>query len=386
MIFRALVPVALFATAAAVFAFAASPQKLGAPRTTPTKFQQALPGYRFEFPRDHASHPKFATEWWYYTGHLQSKSGRKFGYQLTFFRVALAPEVKRASKWATRDVVIGHFALTDISRGQFYFDEKAARAAAGMAGADAKSPHIWLADWDLRFTGDGNGQTFRARGVSRDAATKNQTFAVSFGTRALKKPVVQGENGVSQKSEGVGQASHYYSFSRLETTGEIRIGDERFQVSGQSWFDKEFGSNQLGKNQIGWDWFSLQLSDGRELMLYQLRTQNGGIDPFSSGTLIEKDGSTRHVKRDDFSITPQAFWTSPRGAKYPAKWQLEIPREQISLIVEPEVAAQELVTPTTGVSYWEGASRVSGTSAGNTISGQGYVELTGYDGTLNGKF
>jgi predicted secreted hydrolase len=233
----------------------------------------------------------------------------------------------------------------------------------------------------VKFLGDGSTQRFRARGVSQDAASKDKLFAIEFQTRALKNPVEHGQNGVSQKSAGRGQASHYYSFTRLQTTGTLRIGDEKFAVNGQSWFDHEFGSNQLGENQTGWDWFSLQLDDGRELMLYQLRTKDGGIDAFSSGTLVEKDGSNRHLKREDFHIVPTSNWTSPSGARYPAGWTLRVPNENIQLTVRPEFAAQELRTQTTGVDYWEGAVAVAGSA-----SGRGYVELTGYGGTLSGKF
>jgi predicted secreted hydrolase len=354
--------------------------------TSATGFRLALPGYKFQFPRDHASHPEFATEWWYYTGNLRAAGGRQFGYQLTFFRTALTPKMKRASKWATRDVILGHLALTDITGKKFYFYDRVERGAAGVAGADDKTPHVWLNDWDLRMSN--NRQTAHASGNSRDTTTKDTPFALELEYLPLKQPVIQGVNGVSQKSEGRGQASHYYSFTRLQTSGTIRVGDERFQVEGESWFDKEFGSNQLAKNQIGWDWFSLQLADGRELMLYQMRRDDGSIDPFSSGTLVEKNGSSRHLRRDDFTLMPKATWKSPTtGATYPSGWTATLPGENITLTIEPQLAAQELITSrSTGVAYWEGSVRLTGTQGGRPLAGLGYVELTGYSGTLSGKF
>jgi predicted secreted hydrolase len=246
-------------------------------------YRLALPGYKYAFPRDHASHPAFSTEWWYYTGHLRTRDGRRFGYELTFFRQALAPQIpKRASQWATRDIIFAHFAITDEAKRKFYFTDRIARSAAGIAGAGTKTPRIWLGDWDLRFSG--GEQTMRALGASDDSTR----FGLELTQTPQKAPIIHGENGVSQKAKGRGRASHYYSFTRLSTRGTLRIGNERFQVSGQSWFDHEFGSNQLAAGQVGWDWFSLQLEDGRELMLYRMRLRGGGTDPYSSGTLVER--------------------------------------------------------------------------------------------------
>lgn len=376
-----------FSPAAAIFCGLLSGGQAGAAPTSrralPSSgsFALALPGYRFSFPRDHASHSDYATEWWYYTGQLTAKSGRRFGYQLTFFRVALAPSIHRASKWATRDVIVGHLALTDVSRGKFYFAETSSRAAVGMAGASESPAHIWLRDWDLKFSPDGTTQHFTAKGLSQGSATADEVFSLNLTTTSLKKPVIHGANGVSQKNAGKGQASHYYSLTRLKTGGTLRAGNETFTVEGDSWFDHEFGSNQLGNNQTGWDWFSLQLDDGRELMLYQLRTKGGGIDSFSSGTLVLSDGTCRHLARADFSIVPTGSWKSRSGTVYPAGWKVRVPHAKLSLVVTPEVADQELRTRVTGVNYWEGASSISGSA-----NGHGYVELTGYGGTLAGKF
>lgn len=356
-------------------------------------FQLALPGYRYVFPRDHASHPAFATEWWYYTGHLQSRAGRTFGYQLTFFRQALAPRLPvRSSKWATRDIIFAHLALTDETQGRFFFTDRIARAALQIAGAETTVPHVWIGDWTLRF--NLKNQTLRAQGRMQTSGSQNNVaprmsthVALDLVQSALKPPIVHGQNGVSQKSAGRGRASHYYSFTRLQTKGTLKLDDETFAVEGQSWFDHEFGSNQLAPDQVGWDWFSLQLNDGRELMLYRMRLKNGATDPYSSGTIIDKNGLTRHLANRDFTIGKQATWRSAEGAQYPARWRLSVPREGLELEVEPTVSDQELHTGgVSGITYWEGSARVRGTQRGQALNGQAYVELTGYDKAFGSTF
>ena len=228
-----------------------------------------------------------------------------------------------------------------------------------------------------------------SKAQSEVASTRNEKDAAFYAVRLtqtpLKKPVIHGENGVSQKSAGRGRASHYYSFTRLQTRGSVQIGNETFQVSGESWFDHEFGSNQLAKDQVGWDWFSLQLSDGRELMLYQLRRRDGSVSPFSSGTLVEKNGRATHLKIGDFSIAPLATWKSAAsGGTYPAHWRVRVPRAKISYEVATTVANQELRTQRAArITYWEGSARVLARGA---EIGRGYVELTGYDKAFSGTF
>ncbi len=349
-------------------------------------FRLALPGYKFQFPRDHGSHGAFATEWWYYTGHLQAPDGRRFGYQLTWFRTALTPATSsRKSKWATRDLYFAHFALSDLQNGRFYFADRIARGALGLAGADEANqkhcPRVWIGPWNLQFAGgSGQQQAFRATANSDAEATKNQAFGLDLSQLALKPPVIHGENGVSQKSAGKGRASHYYSFTRLKTSGTLRLDGQSLAVTGQSWFDHEFGSSQMAAGQSGWDWFSLQLDDGRELMLYQLRLQNGRIEPLSSGTLVEKNGRARHLKLADFPLKTLSNWHSKAsGANYPAKWKIRLPRESLNLEIEPALADQELRPRRSfGFAYWEGAVRVSGTQRGRKIGGEGYLEMTGY--------
>ena len=356
------------------------------------KFRPALPGYQFQFPRDHGSHPAFATEWWYYTGHLKTENGRRFGYQLTWFRTALSPKIKRKSAWATRDVFFAHFALTDENGKRFFFSDRIARGNLGLAGADAgqKPPRVFVGPWNLQFGGkSGEKQSLRAAAKSDATGTKNQNFALDLTQIALKPPAIQGRNGVSQKSAGRGRASHYYSFSRLQTRGILTIGNEKLAVSGQSWFDHEFGSNQLDKSQVGWDWFSIQLRDGRELMLYRLRLKNGGVEPFSSGTLIEKNGATRHLQLADFRLTPLQNWkSSETGASYPTRWKIELPRLKMSLNVAATLENQELRPRRSGLnlSYWEGSISATGTQNKRPIAGVGYLEMTGYASAFRQTF
>ena len=383
----------LFICAVSVDASTCNAQNAETPAPKPPQFRLALPGYRFQFPRDHGSHPQYRTEWWYYTGHLRDQKNHRFGYQLTFFRTALTPQIpQRASQWATRDVMFAHFALTDENGQRFFTDDRISRAAIGLAGAEiatsnSKPPRIWLHDWNLQFTGP-RGQTQSMRALGRARNQNDTIFALDLKHSALHGPIVHGQNGVSQKSAGAGRASHYYSFTRLNSRGTIRIGAQTFQVEGQSWFDHEFGSSQLAREQTGWDWFSLQLSDGRDLMLYQLRLQNGRIDPYSSGTIVARDGKARHLKRSEFSLEVLDKWRSPHtSGVYPAQWRLRVPSEKIALTIAPALSDQELNTKrSTGISYWEGLVSAKGTSNGRAITARGYVELTGYAKRFEGTF
>lgn len=362
-----------------------------APAAAASVFRLALPGYKFEFPRAHGSHPAYSTEWWYYTGHLRARDGRRFGYQLTWFRTALSPAIRRASRWATRDVFFAHCALTDENGRRFFFSDRIARGNLGLAGAqsDVPAPRVWIGPWELHFGGArGERQSLRARAQSDERATQGQSFAFDLTQQALKVPVIQGENGVSQKAAGRGRASHYYSFTRLQTRGTLTLNGEKLSVEGQSWFDHEFGSNQLSADQVGWDWFSLQLSDGRELMLYRLRLKNGRIEPFSSGTLVERNGATRHLKLADFRLTPTGRNQTGSGAQYPARWKVELPRQKIALEVTPVLPDQELRPQRSGagLAYWEGSVRASGTQNGSALSGVGYLEMTGYASAFHNTF
>jgi predicted secreted hydrolase len=316
----------------------------------------------FVFPDDAGPHPQFQTEWWYYTGNLTDESGRHFGFQLTFFRRALSPDGnKRLSKWATNQVYFAHFAVSDVKNRAFYPSERWSRGVIGLAGAEGNPYRVWVEGWSA--TAEGKSVRLRA---------KNDSAEIDLILTPKKPTILHGDNGLSKKSAEPGNASYYYSETRLHTKGTITVKGDTFVVAGFSWLDREWSTSALSKEQAGWDWFSLQLSDNREVMLYQIRLKNGGIDPYSSGSLIESDGTVRHLGVDDFSIKVLDTWKSPNsGAIYPSKWRIKIPRYNIDLTVTPHQSNQELSLTFT---YWEGAVKVEG----EDIFGNGYVELTGY--------
>ena len=341
---------------------------------TTEEFRVATEGYRYSFPRDHGAHEEFRTEWWYYTGQLTAKDGRPFGYELTFFRRGMPRDQTKTlpSKWAVSHLYLAHFAISDLSKGRFHYADKMSRAGLGKAGAAQDRLHVWIDQWSAE---------------SPSVAPSTQTLQAADGNMAIQftvssgKPlVVHGTDGISRKGSVAGQASHYYSFTRLSTTGTVTIGNESFDVTGTSWMDHEFGSADLDKDLVGWDWFSLQLDDQRELMLYRLRRADGSAHPASSGTLIDRDGRGHHLLLEDFTLEPTSYWTSPTSkAHYPQRWRLTIPSQQLSLELVPRMAEQELSPKrSTQITYWEGAIETTGTAQGKPIHGQGYMELTGY--------
>ena len=341
---------------------------------TAQEFRIATEGYRYAFPRDHGAHEEFRTEWWYYTGQLTAKDGRPFGYELTFFRRGMPREQTKTlpSQWAVTHLYLAHFAISDLSKGRFHYTEKISRAGLDKAGAARDRLHVWIDHWSAESPPNTSGaQTLQA--TEGDLAIQ---LTVSPG----KPPVVHGIDGISRKGPVTGQASHYYSYTRLATTGTVTIGNESFDVTGTSWMDHEFGSADLDKDLVGWDWFCLQLDDQRELMLYRLRRTDGSADPASSGTLIDRNGLGHHLLLGDFTLEPTSYWTSPTSkARYPQRWRLTIPSQQLSLELVPRMADQELSPKrSTQVTYWEGAIETTGTSLGKPIHGQGYMELTGY--------
>lgn len=341
-----------------------------APTHAETKgYRQALPGYKYQFPRDHGSHEDFKTEWWYYTGHMQTDSNKKYGYELTFFRHGIEHDSSLKNKQA-RNVYLAHFALTDESAGKFQYFEKMSRSGLPVAGAETDVLAVHNQGWTveqfgdkfvLRADGDGSG--------------------IRLMLSAAKPPVVHGKDGVSQKASCKGCASHYYSMTRLKTEGTVIVGGKREKIkSGWSWMDHEFGSNQLTEEQIGWDWYSIQLDNNTELMLYVMRRRDGSIDKNSSGTIVGADGSSIHLTRDQFRIQSASKWASPRSkGVYPMDWSVDIPTQNIKLTIKATSQDQELMTKrSTGVTYWEGSANVSGAVAGKPVKGQGYVEMTGY--------
>ena len=343
--------------------------------TEPVRFQQAVSGYQFQFPHDHGSHDAFRTEWWYYTGHLTTEDGREFGYELTFFRQAMDdPGVnKNPSRWAIRHLYLAHAALSEHAPQRFRYAEKISRAGIGKAGSETRHLHVWIDRWSAEAIPAGDYHQHRLHAAAGD-------FAWDLLLNPAKAPVVHGEGGISRKGTEPGQASHYYSVTRLPTTGTLTIDGHAMTVHGLSWMDHEFGSGHLGKDQVGWDWFSVQLDDGSELMFYLLRRADGTADPVSSGTWMLSDETIHSLSLPDINIEILDHWTSPvTGTRYPSGWRLSIPSRHLSLSLVPKMRNQELITErSTQVTYWEGAVTVTGQVQGKRVTGKGYVELTGY--------
>ena len=342
-------------------------------------WKQAIGSRVWNFPRDNGSHPEYRTEWWYFTGNLSDAAGSRYGYQLTFFRQGFRYKLPDPSgPWDVRDVYLGHFAISDIARKKFQYGERISRSGPGLAGASTENLDVWLLDWSAVMKT--SAITLKAR---------HDQMEVDL-TLVPRKPLVfHGRNGLSRKGPGEGQASYYTSFTDLDTEGFLKTSSNtRIAVTGRSWFDHEFGSSQLTADQRGWDWFGLHLSDGREVMLYFLRRSDGSIEPASSGTLVEADGKTRHLNLSEISVKVLEHWKSPRnGAQYPSRWAIQIPSSGIDLAIAPSLADQELVTKgSTGVTYWEGAIFGQGTSQNQSVTCQGYAELTGYAGSLGSLF
>lgn len=349
-------------------------------RTTPVPiegFARASGPRPFDFPADFGAHPEYRTEWWYYIGNLETADGRHFGYELTFFRVALLPPNQafpRSSDWATNQIYMAHFALTDAVGGEFHAFQRFSRGAVELAGAQAAPYRVWLEDWQVEQT---------EAGVYMLSA-QVEDLAIQLALTDSKGPVAHGDAGYSQKGPEAGNASYYYSQTRLLAEGSIQIGDESFEVSGVGWSDHEYSTSVLSAGQVGWDWFAIQLDDGSEVMLYTIRRADGGIDPYSSGTLIAPDGRTQALGREDFAIQARGLWGSPHsGAEYPMGWTVSIPGAGLQLELTPYLLDQELNVSTI---YWEGAVQISGTRDGQPLAGVGYVELTGYAEPFNGDF
>jgi predicted secreted hydrolase len=337
-----------------------------------TPYRMALPGYRYEFPRDFFAHPDFQTEWWYTTGNVKTPDGRSFGYELTFFRQAVSRDESQRNPWDVRDLYLAHLALSDLDGGHFYHAERINRAGPGIAGVSIPDGKVWNGNWSAVWN----------KGGTQQLGARDDDFQFSFTLKSEKPPVIHGENGVSQKAEGPGRASHYFSQTRLTTTGTIVLKGKRFDVSGLSWMDHEFFTHQLSAEQSGWDWFSIQLEDKTELMLFRLRRKDGTVDPFSAGTYVDAAGKSTHFRVSDFSLQPQgAAWKSPvTGATYPIQWNISVPKLSLSLAVKSRLAQQELTGTTKfAPNYWEGAMEFSGTRAKATIHGAGYLEMAGYD-------
>lgn len=337
-------------------------------------FARALEVRGFTLPDDHGPHFEYQTEWWYYTGNLEDAAGERFGFQLTFFRRGLSPGAPPAGPGlATNQIYFAHFAVTDVVGGRHVGEERFARGAGGLAGAAADPLRVWLEDWEVSgLSSDGSALRLSAHGSE---------VALDLELEALRPLVGHGDRGLSPKSEEPGNASYYVSYTRLSARGALEIRGERRSVSGQAWFDHEWSTSALGPGARGWDWFSLQLDDGRELMLFQIRREDGSLEPVSGGTLVEPDGSTRRLGMEDVRLEVLDHWTSPAsGARYPAAWRLSLPAHALELRVRPVLADQEMRT---SFVYWEGAVDVDVAGA---PGGRGYVELTGYARSMQGVF
>lgn len=341
---------------------------------TPGKdgFLLALPGYEFAFPRDHGTHDAYKTEWWYYTGNLRATSGRRYGFELTFFRVgALPPDTASESRWDLRNVALAHFAVTDANGRRFRFHEKLNRVSPFTASAATGYLDVFNEGWRASTNGDGSVRL----------VAEMDGDAIDLTLRSHKAPAVHGENGISVKAAGVGFASHYYSMTRLEAVGVVGTGGKRESCHGTAWMDHEFGSSSLRETQQGWDWFSVQLDNGTELMLYVIRRADGSADVTSSGSLITAEGSVIHLTRADLRVESTGRWHSrASGATYPMGWRISVPKFGLVLVLKQILDDQELRTKgSTNVTYWEGAVDVDGAYSGTSVRGDGYVEMTGYD-------
>jgi predicted secreted hydrolase len=334
-------------------------------------YEPALPGYQYHFPRDHFSHTDYQTEWWYYTGNLKAADGHRFGFELTFFRQGISRDAN-TSAWAVRDLYMAHLALSDISAGRFYHSERINRAGPGIAGIDENSSLIWNGNWQAQL----GERRHVLRGV-------NEKFKIELELAPAKPPVVHGRDGISQKAEGSGHASHYVSFTRLLTSGSIEVNGTMYKVDGMSWMDHEFFTESLDKNESGWDWLSLQLDDKSELMLYRLRHKDGSVDEYSSGTFVDAQGKNLALSSKDFMMTSGGeTWTSEQSkGRYPVRWHVSVPRLGFEIDVSTPLVSQEL-SESIGPSYWEGAIDVAGQRSGGSVRGVGYLEMTGYAAPL----
>ena len=374
MNFRVLTLLTLLLSASCVLLHPGS--LLSAPQeasSSSTRFCKALPGYQFEFPRDHFSHPCFRTEWWYFTGNLTDPNGRRFGFELTFFREGIENPYDNPSRWRVDDLYLAHFAVSDLAAERFSYADRLHRAGIEMAGVDAASGRIWNGNWSA---------TLRGESWLLDAAEGGQRIRLDLDP--LRPPVIQGRDGVSQKASGEGNASHYYSLTRLATSGVLETGGTAYEVAGLSWMDHEFSTNQLQPEQIGWDWVSLQMNDGTDWMFFQLRLRDGGRDPHSAGSLVLPDGTVVQLSAAEFQMTPLDEWRSPHsGGRYPIRWRVQVPGQGLDVTLSAAMEDQELITQqTTGVTYWEGSVLARGTRNETSVQGRGYLEMTGYAGPL----
>ncbi len=336
-----------------------------------TGFARALAVRPFNFPTEHSAHPEFRNEWWYVTGNLSAQTGQRFGYQVTFFRTALTPQAPTGtSAWATNQVWMAHVALTDVAAGVHHHDQRLARGAAGLAGQTTQPFKVWLEDWQLLGTAQGD--------FPWTIQVQTADFKLDLQLVPQKPVVLQGDRGLSQKSAAAGNASYYYSFTRLHTRGEIQLtaapAAQSLSVEGYSWLDREWSTSVLGAEQAGWDWFSLQLHSGEDLMLYRMRQHSGATDEHSAGKWVAADGQARALDFAQLTLKPLRYWQAADGREYPVAWELLLPERAQHWRIEALVDDQLMQT---GITYWEGAVQVLD-MADATPLGYGYLEMSGY--------
>ena len=343
----------------------------------PTAWREITAPHELVFPRDDGAHPDVRTEWWYVTGLVDGDDGARFGFQVTFFRRGMAPgePPPGSSALRARQIAAAHLAIVDLDTGRFRHAQRLRRWGGGLAGASTDDLEVWLDDWVMQRQSDGV--------VTIEAHDPGSALGVDLEFTPNRPQVLHGNGGLSRKGAEPGNGSVYLSWTRLEVRGRVEVAGSTTSVTGTAWFDHEWGSSQLGAGIAGWDWFGLRLADGRDLMVYLLRRTDGSTDPFSSGTLVEPDGSSHQLDRHDLTVEARQWWTSPvTGARYPVSWQLRVPDHAVDLEIRAPVPACELDgRATTGVVYWEGPVVISG-----SVRGEGYVELTGYAGSLDGRF
>ncbi len=341
---------------------------------------RVVPGYPFEFPRDHFAHPEFESEWWYYTGNLFTASGRHFGFELTFFRRTRVVDAEPQSAWDLDQVYLAHFAVTDTDGERFVLGERLNRAGPGIAGAAAAARRVWNGNWGVEWRFEDAARPVQVlTAMHRDAALR-------LVLEPRKPVVIHGRDGVSRKVAGDPRAvSHYLSFTRMAASGTVAVAGEEFAVQGQAWMDHEFFSDYLTPGKVGWDWMSVQLDDGSDLMLFGIRDGQGGYGPDRFGTWVDAAGRARPIDPGGVSFRPGRRWRSEAtGAAYPVEWQVEVPEIGLRLDVRPRLDAQEVFSGD-GIlpPYWEGAVRYAGEREGRPVTGIGYLEMTGYAGRLD---
>ena len=371
---------AMLAGAVAVAAAPGAVDDSAGPASPASSAALVVPGYTFQFPRDHFGHPEFESEWWYYTGNLFTRSGRHFGFELTFFRRSRSVDAEPPTAWDLDQVYLAHFTITDTQAERFVVDERLNRAGPGIAGADAGMRRVWNGNWSAEWR---PGDEVRPAQV---LTAMNRNAALRLVLKPGKPVVVHGRAGVSRKVAGNPAAvSHYLSFTRMAASGTVVVEGEEFEVTGRAWMDHEFFSDYLTEHKVGWDWMSVQLDDGADLMLFGIRDAEGGYGPDTFGTFVDAEGDAHPIAPGGVTFRPGRRWRSEAtGAEYPVQWQVDVPDFDLRLDVCPRLDAQEVFTGD-GIlpAYWEGAVRYTGEREGRPVAGIGYLEMTGYAGRLD---